>query len=70
MGSGNYVHVQIKKILKETDKSFLVRFHDGEEVWLPKSQIADWEDYNEGDHDVSMSITEWIANEKGIEGEG
>lgn len=59
----DYVCIEIDKILRETDKAFLVRI-DGDETWLPKSQMADWEDYEVGDVDLEISVTEWIAKEK------
>jgi hypothetical protein len=65
MGSSNYVHVNVDKVLRETEKAFLVLV-DGEEVWLPHSQIADWDDYEAGDENVTMSVTEWIAEQKGL----
>lgn len=63
----DWVHVDVDEILKETDAAFRVRLEDGSEHWLPKSQISDADDYNQGDRNAVISITEWIANEKGIE---
>lgn len=60
-----YIHIDVERIKKETSMAFLVVI-DGEEYWLPKSQITDWEVYEEGDTDCSMSITEFIAEEKGL----
>lgn len=65
----NYVHLDFEEIVAETEKAFLVRLGDdldNEEVWLPFSQIADAEDYSVGDKDGTISVTEWIAKEKGI----
>ncbi len=63
-----WVHLSVAKIVRETDAAFLVRLEDGdEEVWLPKSQISDPEDYEVGDEDVTISITEWLAQQKGLE---
>lgn len=62
-----WVHLDFEEILRETDKALLVRFEDGEEHWIPLSQIADSDDYSEGDVNGTISITEWIANEKGLE---
>jgi len=61
----NWVYVEVDRIVKETDKAFLCDI-GGEEVWLPKSQISDPEDYSEGDEDVGMSVTDFIAHEKGL----
>lgn len=65
MSSSGYVHVEVDRIERETDAAFLVII-DNDQFWLPKSQIADADDYNAGDEDVTLSITEWIANEKGL----
>lgn len=66
----DYVHINVKRIKKKTDKAFLLLLENGEEHWIPFSQIADdADDYNEGDRDCSMSITDWIAQQKGIEEE-
>ncbi len=68
MSKSGYVHISVDEILRITDKAFRVLL-DGEEIWLPSSQISDAGDYSEGDKDITLSITEWIANQKGIEGE-
>ena len=61
----DYVHVEVEKIVKETDSALLCRI-DGKEIWIPLSQIADSDDYREGDEDCEISITEWIAKQKGL----
>lgn len=61
----NHVYVQVDRIAKETEKAFLCVI-EGEEVWLPKSQIPDADDYMEGDEDIEIAITEWLAGEKGL----
>lgn len=66
MGASNWVHLDVEEIVRETDKAFLVRLEDGEEVWLPKGQVADADDYKEGDTNCTLSISEWIAGEKGL----
>jgi hypothetical protein len=65
--NGNWVHIEVAEVLRETDKAFKVRLEDGGEYWLPKSQISDADDYNEGDVNATMSITEWIAEQNEIE---
>lgn len=60
-----WVHLDVERIKVETTKAFLVVI-DGEEYWLPKSQIADADDYCDGDQDVTLSVTEFIAEEKGL----
>ena len=60
----DWVHLEDVEILKETEKAFLVDL-DGEEYWLPKSQILDADEYREGD-EGTLSISAWIAREKGL----
>ena len=62
----NYVHIAVDEIVRETDAAFLVLIDD-EEIWLPKSQIADSDSYESGDADLTLSITEWIAEQKGLQ---
>lgn len=69
MSASGYVHLEDCEIVRETEKAFLVRY-DGEEYWIPKSQIADPDNYEEGCFGCTMSVTEFIAREKGIEGDG
>ena len=66
MGSSRYVRVRVDEVLRETEKALLCRI-DGDEVWLPFSQIADPDDYAVGDTDFEMAVTAWIADEKGLE---
>lgn len=70
MGQSNYVHLEGCRIVRESEKAFLVEVpeaDDPEPVWIPKSQIADeGEGLAAGDTDITLSITEWIANEKGL----
>lgn len=68
MGNGRCVHVHVDKIIHATDKALLCRV-GGEEVWIPISQVADGEDYEKGDRDITLSVTEYIAREKGLEPE-
>ena len=65
MSASNYVHIDVDRIERVTEKAMLVLL-DGEEVWLPLSQVADADDYAAGDEDCCISITEWIAREKGL----
>ena len=64
--ASNYVHLEDVEIVRETDAAFLILVDD-EDHWIPKSQIADPERYSEGDRHCTISITEWIAEQKGIE---
>lgn len=68
MSASNYVHLSVEEVVKETDKALLVRI-DGEDVWIPLSQIADADDYEPGDTDITLSVTKWFADKEGLEGE-
>ena len=64
--ASNYVHLDVEEIVRETEAAFLLRLESGEEVWMPKSQIADWNELLEGDQNCTVSVTEFIAREKGL----
>jgi hypothetical protein len=69
MGSSGYVHLENCYVVRRTDKALLVEYED-EEYWLPISQVSEGDKYEEGDgkrDGVTISISEWIAIEKGIE---
>lgn len=67
MSASNWVHLDVTAVLRETDKALLLEVGDME-AWVPKSHIADADQYEAGDRDVTVSVTEWIAREKGLEG--
>lgn len=65
MSASNWVLLVVEEVVKVTDDAFLLLI-DGEEYWLPRSQIADPDDYEEGELDCEMSVTKWIARQKGL----
>ncbi len=65
VSQSGYVHVEVEKITGETEKAFAMTIA-GEQHWIPKSQMADPDDYEVGDEEVTVSLTEWIAEEKGL----
>ncbi len=70
MASSRFIYLDVKEIKVETDSAFLfhIETDEGEEaIWFPKSQIADPDDYEVGDKNVEIGITEWIAKQKGFE---
>jgi hypothetical protein len=66
MSASGWIHLDFERIVRETDKALLVRLEDGEEVWLPLSQISEPDSYREGDENGTISVTEWIAEQKGL----
>jgi len=59
------IHVTLKA---KSKAAILVEDEDGEEVWIPNSQIDDdseiWEDSEKGE-EGKLVISEWLATQKG-----
>ncbi len=66
MSASSFVHLDNCNIKAETEKAFRVEY-DGQTEWIPKGQIANPGDYSAGDESVTLSVTEWIAEQKGWE---
>lgn len=75
-GDSSYVYLDVKEIRRVTEKAMLLAFDveqdDGscilEEEWFPRSQIEGrGEDYEAGDKDLEIGITDWIAEKKGLQ---
>jgi hypothetical protein len=49
----------------ETDKALLVVI-EGDEVWMPKSQIAEHSEVQHEGDSGTITVTLWIATEKGL----
>lgn len=61
-----HVEIYVKEVVKETDAAFLFVTEGDEEVWIPKSQMENEICCQEGDTDLEVSVTRWIAEEKGL----
>lgn len=66
MGASNWVHLSVAIIHCITKKAMLLELEDGEEFWIPLSQICNAYNYSTGDVDVTVSVSSWIAEQKGI----
>lgn len=53
------------KALRGTDKALLCLI-DGEEVWIPQSQITDDSEVYEVGGEGKLVITAWFAGQKGL----
>jgi hypothetical protein len=55
-------------VIKVTDNAAFLNFiYDDEQHWIPFSQIEDnGESLEEGEEDVEVYLTEWIAKTKGL----
>jgi len=59
------VQIQNAKALRETEKALLVEI-EGEEVWLPKSQIDDDSEVYKEDTEGTLVIPLWLAEKHGL----
>lgn len=59
------VQIQDVKALKETERALLVEV-EGEEVWLPKSQIDDDSEVYKEDTEGTLVIPLWLAEKHGL----
>jgi hypothetical protein len=66
MSASSWVHLTVDEVVRETDKALLLRLDDGEEVWVPLSQIADNELYFEGDRYCCIFVSQWFAEKEGL----
>jgi hypothetical protein len=57
------------EVIEETEKAILFDF-DGDEIWIPKSQIEDVDMIERGDVDVIVAIPLWLAEKNEIPYEG
>lgn len=65
MGASNYVYLEDCEVIAITRYALLI-LYDGEQYWIPTSQIADPETYSKGDSGITIPITQWIAEQKGM----
>lgn len=59
-------YVLIDGVLKETEAAILIDV-DGDEIWIPKSQIHEDSQVRELGDRGELVIPEWLAIEKGLE---
>ena len=55
------------RALRATTEALLVDV-DGEEIWIPQSQIHEDSEVYEEDTEGGLIISAWIAEKKGLEG--
>jgi hypothetical protein len=59
------VLVNVDRVEHVTDDAFLFVI-DGDEVWIPKSQVEDPDEIEIGDEDIGVNIAEWLAAREGL----
>lgn len=64
------VNIGSGTVKKVTNKAVLFAIDNGEETWFPLSQVAPStaRDIEEGEELTEFLVTEWIAEQKGLEG--
>jgi hypothetical protein len=53
-------------VVRETDNAILCEFPDGNEEWIPKSQIHDDSEVYKFGTDGTLIIPRWLAQAKGL----
>lgn len=64
----SWVTLKVAKVEAVSPKAILVHLEDGQEVWLPKSQLQDADSFVKGAENLEIQASEWIAGEKGLIG--
>jgi len=55
------IQISFSEIKATTEKAYLIRFEDGEEVWFPKSQVhVDKEDYD-------ITLPSWLVDKNNLD---
>lgn len=56
------------KVIRETEKALLVRLHDSDDLWIPKSVIHDNSEVFDDDQNSegNLVIHEWWAEKNGL----
>lgn len=57
-----YIETEVRKIVAATAKAFLCRLDDGEEYWIPRSRVEDANDFEAGETDCVMYISDWFLD--------
>ena len=71
MDEQEWRHLDVAVIRRETGAAFQVMLEDKRTIlWLPKSQVADADEYEAGMRNCTMSIPEWLWEKKLQEREG
>lgn len=69
---GPFLKIASCSVISATSAAVLVRIegYEGGNVWIPQSQIHDDSEVSKLGDEGDLIITQWIAEQKGIEGEG
>lgn len=54
----------VVKLIHETEKAILVEYDD-QEIWLPKSQLDDFDEFVYQEKDIiTIEVADWLVEEK------
>ncbi len=59
------VLIEVERVERETELAFLFVV-EGEEIWVPKSVVAEPDEVSEGDEDLELNIAEWFAERENL----
>lgn len=68
MREESYVNIKVGQVMRESAKAWLFK-NDGwsePEAWFPKSQLKSGQRIAVGDKNLTVAVTEWIAEQKKI----
>jgi len=61
-----YEYVEVEDVIRSTDKALLVKI-DGDEYWLPKSQVLNADEVDPGVFGTQeLEISRWWLKEQGL----
>ncbi len=66
MSASAWTHLDVRLVVEETEKAFLLLLKDGTKLWVPLSQISEPWHYIKGDRDCTISVSNWFAQQKGL----
>lgn len=59
------VTIEVEEVKAETELAFLFVIN-GEESWVPKSQVEDADDIEKGFSGIEVEVAEWFAEKEGL----
>jgi hypothetical protein len=63
--ASDWIYIEAIRIVHITESAMLVELED-QSVWLPLSQVDEVDRLEEGDENITIGITPWIAEKNGL----
>ena len=64
MDDNSFTYGNVKSI-RDTDKALLVEDDDGDQIWVPKSQLTEDSEVWKTGQDGDLVVTKWFAEQHG-----